>query len=1011
MRSFCYLFFFLFTSFCYGQKADTHSPLVLYNISENNGLSDDHVKCVLKDRENFIWIGTPDGLNVMDGSTVKIFRHKEGDSTSLPSSEIIAIAEDPQADLLYFGTSKGLSIYNKRTKFFTSYRPPVSPYGTSLDMESIIAGKNNELWCATDGGLFLFKQKEKKFIPFYNNSTEEGSDAKYTNRLSHMVADSLGRLWICSGDGLWCFDISHRSYRKIIHKNNDPYYHPLCLYVYVDHEQNVWAGFWNTGLKKYDTHSGKIVAIEHKKNNDHTVSYINELKQPNGDYVIWINGSLEAFDERKNSYFKFQASFSGNELPSLNPLYQSSDGWIWLGSDKGLFIYNPQRQLFNQQVFEKIITSQGVSFHNYKNGLLTGAEKKDFLKMRAHNGELIQDFSDIGNNSALLCIQQRKADDFWFGTSEGILHADLATQQREWFKHKDGDSTTIPRDFVPCLFLDSKDNLWVFPWREGIWQINKQTGKCRKLLEGFLPELNRTKRLVISDAAEDRHGNIWMTDLDEGIILYNAKTKEFSKPFEKELGPRYGTARIFIKNNIGYSFTSSAILKWNIDSDSVQRIHLPAEMDKGLTDMYPDQLGNWWMTSRNGLIVYNEKENVFNRFTRADGLAGNDINGTIFCASDGTMWIGTPGYFTSFDPRKLIQSSVSKKKMAVTEILVNNKQIDYEDNAPISLSYRENNLVIRWALPDFGSPFRNQYYVKLKGIDESWRYVGNIGEVQYANLSPGNYSIQLKAATANGVASANDIDLKFVIHPPVWKTWWFIALISAILVTVFIFVIRYISQRNLKEQLLRLEKEQAVEKERNRISRDMHDDLGSGLTKIAILSEVVKKQIHEPEKAKQQLENISESSRELVDNLQDIIWVLNPQNDTLESLAAYIREYALKFFEPFETDIHFDYPSVFAGLRLSEETRRNLFLVIKETFNNIAKHAWCNKVMVSINQASKMITIKIRDDGRGFDRASVRQFGNGLINMSNRIEQIGGTYSIVSSPGNGSQTEINVPVN
>src|ERR1041384_5262512 len=122
---------------------------------------------------------------------------------------------------------------------------------------------------------------------------------------------------------------------------------------------------------------------------------------------------------------------------------------------------------------------------------------------------------------------------------------------------------------------------------------------------------------------------------------------------------------------------------------------------------------------------------------------------------------------------------------------------------------------------------------------------------------------------------------------------------SLVLLTLFVLIVRYVSQRNLKEKLLRLEKEQAIEKERNRISRDMHDDLGSGLTKIAIMSEVVKKQIHEPEKAKQQLENISESSRELVDNLQDIIWVLNPKNDTLENLASYIREYALKYFEAF----------------------------------------------------------------------------------------------------------------
>jgi signal transduction histidine kinase len=222
--------------------------------------------------------------------------------------------------------------------------------------------------------------------------------------------------------------------------------------------------------------------------------------------------------------------------------------------------------------------------------------------------------------------------------------------------------------------------------------------------------------------------------------------------------------------------------------------------------------------------------------------------------------------------------------------------------------------------------------------------------------------------------------------------------------------VRYISQRNLKEKLLRLEKEQAIEKERNRISRDMHDDLGSGLTKIAIMSEVVKKQIHEPEKARQQLENISESSRELVDSLQDIIWILNPRNDTLESLAAYIREYALKFFEPLGVDIQFNYSEDFPVIKLSEEVRRNIFLVIKESFNNIGKHAWCNKIEMAIEQQVSLITLTIKDDGRGFDINKVRLFGNGLVNMQNRIEQVGGKYTIISEPGKGTKTKIEIPV-
>jgi signal transduction histidine kinase/ligand-binding sensor domain-containing protein len=1010
MRIFLFIIFFFSVTSCYGQDAGANIPLVLSNISEQNGLSDDHVKCVLKDKDNFIWIGTSDGLNLVDGSTIKIFRHKEGDSTSLPASNIITITEDSLNDLLYIGTMNGLCWYDKNKKTFTSAFPPQSPYGSTLDIESVILAANNKIWCATDGGLFLFDTKEKKFIAYYNNSVEQGTEPKYSNKLTYMTTGNNDILWICSGDGLWSFDTKSKTFKKIIHKNNDLNYHPLCLYAYVDHEQNIWAGFWNTGLKKYDTHAGRLIGLERSVRNNQTVSCINEIKQPDGNYLIWVDGNLLAFDERENAYFNFHQPLSEKKLPPLSPLYQSADGWVWLGSDNGLYIYNPQRQLFNHHLFKSSITSQGVSFYNYKNGLLVGAGDSNFLKWKDKNGNVLKDYSPPGNGTTLHSIQQDKPDDFWLGTGKGILHTNLVTGERSWFMHKDGDSTTVPRDFITCLLIDSKENLWVFPWREGIWQMDKQTGKCKRLLEGFIPEVNRTKRLVVNDAAEDANGNIWMADLDEGIIFYNTKTKRFSKPFEKQLGSRYETSRIFFKNRMAYSVVGDGLLRWNIDSAVVQKIALPGEMNKGLTDMYPDKSGNWWMTSRNGLIVFNEKENVFNRFTKADGLIQNDINGTIFCAEDGTMLIGTPTYFTSFNPELLTPSSISKKNVITTEILANNKAIDWNKNNKTSLSYRENNIIVRWALPDYNNPFRNQYYVKLNGIDDDWRYVGNTGEVQYANLSPGDYTIQLKAATANGVSSQNTIDLKFVIHPPFWKTWWFITFISLALVTSFIVVVRYISQRNLKEKLLRLEKEQAIEKERNRISRDMHDDLGSGLTKIAIMSEVVKKQLHEPEKAKQQLENISESSRELVDNLQDIIWVLNPKNDTLESLAAYIREYALKFFEPFETGINFNYPETFGDIKLSEETRRNFFLVIKESFNNIAKHAWCNNVTITINQTSSSVQVQLKDDGKGFAMEKTRQFGNGLVNMKNRIEQIGGVYKIDSEMGKGTETIVEIVI-
>ena len=434
------------------------------------------------------------------------------------------------------------------------------------------------------------------------------------------------------------------------------------------------------------------------------------------------------------------------------------------------------------------------------------------------------------------------------------------------------------------------------------------------------------------------------------------------------------------------------------------------EMRKTIYDIRPDSKGNWWIATKNGLVVYNENSGSFRRFTTADGLLNNDMDGTLFCRGNGEMVFGNVNYITTFNPEKFLSAVANVPHEQVKEILVNEKPVNWNGSGKLRFDYHSKNVSIKWALPDFSSPLHNQYYCRLQGIDTSWRYVGNTGEVQYANLSAGKYSVQLRAASANGVIAPNVIAIPFEIAPPFWKTAWFITLFSIAVVTIFGILIRYISQRNLKERLLLLEKEQAIEKERNRISRDMHDDLGSGLTKIAIMSEVVKKQIHEPEKAKQQLENISQSSRELVDNLQDIIWVLNPKNDTLESLAAYIREYALKFFEPFETDIAFNYPEKFSLVKLSEETRRNIFLVVKESFNNIAKHAWCNKVNISIVYDPGKVRLMICDDGKGFDPAEVRLFGNGLINMQSRIEQIGGKYEIESKKGGGTITRIIITV-
>jgi signal transduction histidine kinase/ligand-binding sensor domain-containing protein len=993
------------------------NSIVLYSIGEANGLSDDHVQCVIKDKKGFVWVGTSDGLNMMDGSVVTIYRHRENDSTSIVNNNILCLAEDELGNI-WIGTADGLSCYERDKNKFLSFQLPASPYGNAGFINSIYAEPKKKLWCSTDGGLIEFDVSSGSFHSFFNVFSKKNNSK--CNKLTHLIKDKEeNKLWLSSADGLWSFDLNSYKYNQEIDPAIPPDYQELFTYVYQSSDNKIWAGSWGNGLEQVDNHTGKLIHFTSLPMHPAIVRCIAEVQQPDGKNVLWLDGQLLAFDPSASRFIKFSVPSQGEELPDFFPCYKSEDGWIWLASSSGLFIYNPERQFFQHHFFSKDITEQAVVFSERNQSVLVGGDSNNFLKLYDDNWNVKKNFGPMcdlvaaeknsGTTPAVLSITQSNTD-LWLGTTSGIAKINTENGRAQWFHHTENDSTSLPRNFITHLFFDSDKKLWVFPWREGIWTLDTATGKCQELWDHFITTAGKPKKLVISGAAEDKNGNIWMADLDEGIILFDKKTGTFSKPFAGKIGNLVRTLSIFYKNGFLYSAIPDAFLKWDEKNRQLRIMELPQEMNKEIYDIYPDKKGNWWITTKNGLVVYNETTGAFRRFTTADGLLDNDMNGSLFCRNDGRMLFGNHNYITSFDPGKFLSAIAKVPAIQLTEILSNENPVPWNGSSSLQFSYRSRNIKFRWALPDFSSPLHNEYFCKLQGIDSGWHYVGNSGEVQYANLSPGKYTLQLKAASANGVVAPNIITIPFRLLEPFWKTTWFITLVCLVLISIFGIAVRYISQRNLKEKLLKLEKEQAVDKERNRISRDMHDDLGSGLTKIAILSEVVKKQLNDPEKAKQQLENISESSRELVDSLQDIIWVLNPKNDTLESLAAYIREYALKFFESFRIETHFIYPEKFPLIKLSEETRRNIFLTIKESFNNIGKHAWCDTVTLNIRITANNIEIIIKDDGKGFDVNHTREFGNGLMNMRNRIEQIGGTYEIQSEPGNGTESRIMITV-
>jgi signal transduction histidine kinase len=287
-----------------------------------------------------------------------------------------------------------------------------------------------------------------------------------------------------------------------------------------------------------------------------------------------------------------------------------------------------------------------------------------------------------------------------------------------------------------------------------------------------------------------------------------------------------------------------------------------------------------------------------------------------------------------------------------------------------------------------------------------------VNELYFANISPGIYKLEVIADEGNIVIGALPAVYKFEILAPFYQTLWFRFLILLLLFLVIYSSFVYVIKRNLKEKILILEKEQALEKERNRISQDMHDDLGSGLTKIAILSEVTKNEIKDPEKAKKHLENISQSSRHLVESLQNIIWILNTSSEGVEDFFSYTHEYALKYLENSNINLIYEIDtSLYKKNNLSQEVRRNIFLVIKEVLNNAVKHADCSEIVFKAKKNFDSLQLTIEDNGKGFNFNQIRKNANGLKSMKDRILKINGTIEYLKNEHQGHKIVIEIPSN
>ncbi len=999
LRSFLLLLFLCCFSYAWAQQ------LYFNHLSVNNGLSQGVNNCVYRDSKGFVWISSFDGLNRFDGLNCINFRSTASEKNGLTGTLFLNILEDKNSNL-WIGSNAGLNLYVRSLDKFQNFR---------------IEGRGND---------------ERFYSPFY--------------------IDDKNNIWIQSGSSIYIFNPATKTFtfldhffspgNLIVKPSLGGLFQPLQkIYVIYNNQPTLWEGHI----------SGEKINWQATKLSVPAAKILSVLQTANTDFWFGTDSGLFLYQNNKQRHSIKR--FAGIEIKNVSVLHLDQKGMLWAGTNQqGLFTIDTASAKVKNHYDHSVYNSYALSGNQIqyvasddKGDLWVSVWGKgvDFTSLNRFrfNQNVTKEEADLSGSDNFMRSVIQVNNEFWCATqSSGILVLDRNK------KIKRSIRAGLPLS-IEQLLVDKNNLVWAATF-EGLFLIDPVTKKVTKLpanTSGFNPGSNQYNyisslpngsmlastnsglflismvgnRVQIKPAKGiakgkdvflttyvDRLNQVYISRAFKGFTI--CKFEGDSLVVHREF-PLEASIKCFSESSDSNLWIGSTIGMIRFNKYKLKSEHLYTTAD-GLSNQYIYGIvadgGNLWLSTNAGINCFDIRSNAVKTFSAGDGLQSNEYNTYSYYKTDkGEILFGGVNGLNSFYPSDSKNNSYPPQ-LILTGLQVNDTtfkpRINPSEIEELSLEYKQNTVSFQFTVIHFANVNGNTLSYILEGYDKSWIHIASKEQIRFANLPPGHYTLKVRAFNADGVEALKIYSLPLTIKTPWWQSLWFRLLALFMLAGLLILVVRNYTNRRLDKQRSELEKTQAIEKERNRISRDMHDDLGSGLTIIAILSEVVKKQLSDPVKAKETLDKIAVSSRDLVDNLQDIIWVLNPQNDTVESLSSYIREYGLKFFEPLSVQLDFDYPELFTGLHLSEEQRRNIFLTVKESFNNIAKYAWCTKVTVKIEETSTGIQLSIKDDGKGFDVNKVRLFANGLKNMQHRIEQVGGSYSISSEPGNGTLTQI-----
>jgi signal transduction histidine kinase/ligand-binding sensor domain-containing protein len=789
----------------------------------------------------------------------------------------------------------------------------------------------------------------------------------------HLAAARSGDMWICTGTRVVKYSAGGEP--QELAKLPE---HVAAQVMLEDHTGALWIGTGADGLLRLKGGELEQVTVSQPE-----ITALTEDREGN----LWVGTAGGGLNRLRTRAIDLIGTKAGLPFESVRSVCQDADGWVWAA---------------------------------LQNGSLARARGDEWQAVSGADGW-------PGGDAT--CVAPVREGGVWIGTRDRGLQRWQAGKVQEWGQPEGLGSLSV-RSLLPAangdlwIATDSPSRLWRF-----------KNGEFHEL------QLPVRVRGIIRALAEGVDGIIWAGTSDGLILRIQGGTVVNELAAQK--GPPYSVRCLYTTadGSLWIGYAGYGIGRWH-DGHYARISTAQGLYDDYVSQMLSDGHGGLWLTGNHGLSQVRLDELVdvaegrsthlrSNAYGRGEGLPSlqpvYENSPRAWRGNDGQLWFATRRGVLTVQPDKIRDNPIPPA-VYVQEVKLDDQPVAlYESRfplrtpvesrlmdlhasgRPLQLPPRHTKIEFAFTALSFNSPENVQFRYRLKGFDTEWIEAGTLRSARYPQLPAGPYEFEVTACNEAGVWNETGFHLPFAVRPFFWQNWWFRTLLVMTFTAMVIAIVRYVSFRRLRLRMQHLEQQAVLDKERTRIAKDLHDDLGASMTQMTLVLELALQQRREPDAVISTVQDGLHAAREAIKSLDAAVWAVNPANNTLPELVAYIGQFGMEFLQQANIRCVLDLPDHPPERPVSAELRHSLFLIVKEALNNVVRHAQAGEVRLQILITPATLDLLIADNGRGIERRPDDGLADGLRNMRQRAEELGAQFQIESPPGAGTKISVRYP--